>query len=143
MESSNELQELIGLEVQEDGMAFAVRVRSLLLMFVLTFALFASGTAHAASPVAKGPGDYRVGSRVKLVLSDHSSVRGTVSAVRGDSVDVLAKGATTPRTLAFANISSSREITPLGSRFQMGPCVGPITLAIASPFILVSALFGH
>lgn len=123
-------------------MAFAVRVRPLLLMFVLTFALFASGTAHAvASHPAKGPGDYRVGSRVKLVLSDHSSVKGTVSTVRGDSVDVLAKGATT--TVSFANISSSREITPLGSRFQMGPCVGPVTLAIASPFILVSYLFGH
>jgi hypothetical protein len=144
MGPSNKLQKSIGLWVQEDGMAFAIRVRPLLLMFVLPFALFVSDTAHAASSrAAKGPGDYRVGSRVKLVLNDHTSVRGTVSAVHEDSIDVLTKGTTTPRTLAFANISSSREITPLGSRFQMGPCVGPVTLAIASPFILVAALFGH
>ena len=129
-------------------MTFSIRVRRLFLFF-LTFTLFASTVAYGASPdSAKAREKLEqcvIGSRVKLKLADHSKVKGKISAIREDAVDVLPRGAKAPVTVPLDQVASAsvRSEDSLGSRFKMGPCVGPITLAIASPFILVAALFGH
>ena len=129
-------------------MTFSVGVQRLFL-FLLTLAMLAGSVAHGASPDAAKAREKLeqcvIGSRVKLKLADHSKVKGKISAIREDSVDVLPRGAKAPVTVPLDQVASAsvRSEDSLGSRFKMGPCVGPITLAIASPFILIAALFGN
>jgi hypothetical protein len=116
------------------------------LLFVLAAASFAvSGAAHAAathpSTIQQKLASNGVGAQVKLVLAGNVKLHGTISAIDQNSVSILPKGATTTQIVPFATIVSVRE--PLRSRFKTGPCVDPITLAIAAPFILVAAATGH
>ena len=127
-------------------MTFSRRMRQLFL-FLLTFTVFAGSVAYAAQPdsgkvrqkVMKCGEDCTI----KLRLVDHSKVKGRVAAIGEDSVDVSTVDGKTPVTVPFAQITHASSRTSLGARFKTGPCVDPITLAIASPFILVAALFGH
>ena len=120
-------------------MTLPFRVRTLYL-FLLIFlsAMAASGVAYAAPPPT-----YAVGSRVKLVLIDHSKVKGSVVAVGTDSIDVQQKGVASPLTVPLARIQQPRDRDTLRSHFKTGPCVGPISLALFSPFILVAHFSGH
>ena len=114
-------------------MTFSVRVRQVFLL-LLTFTVFASGAAHGASPdstrACEKVAQCAIGSSAKLRLADHSKVKGTISAVREDAVDIVPRGAKAPVTvplaqIASASVKSGRDSlgSRLGARFQMGPCV--------------------
>jgi len=129
-------------------MTFSVGVQRLFL-FLLIFAVLAGGAAYGATPnsakAREKLANCAIGSKVKLRLADNSKVKGKLAGIREDAIDVVPRGAKTAVTVPFAEVASAsvRSGDSLASRFKPGPCVGPVTLAIASPFILVAALLGH
>jgi len=127
-------------------MTFPLRSKTLVVSF-LSCALVC-GVARASGPVnaekmERQVATYGVGSKVKLTLTNHAKVEGKVAAIHSDSVDMLRAGTMTPVPVSFTDIASVKSHGALRKRFKTGPCVGPVTLAIASPFILVAALTGH
>ncbi len=109
--------------------------------------LFAEGTARAATPPAAPAHpdmqQFGVGARIKLHTANHERMEGTILSIGEESLSILPKGKAKAVTLPLAEITSAHEHAPLGSRFRLGPCIGPVTVAIASPFILGAYLSGH
>jgi hypothetical protein len=107
----------------------------------------AAGVLHAELPdaalVQKKIADCGLNCHVSLKLADHSKVKGKVRELRADSVVIVPKGSSVAQTVQFKDVSSARAQVPLGERFKAGPCVGPVSIAIAAPFLLVAALVGH
>jgi|GEM_PF-6278590 hypothetical protein len=131
-------------------MTFSIRMRRLF-VFLVAFTMFAGSAAYAAKPdsgkVRQKVADCNQDCTIKLRLVDHSKIKGRIISISDDSVDVSTRDGKLPVTVPFSQIATASSRTSFkssfSSRFKTGPCVDPITLAIASPFILVAAMLGR
>src|ERR1700760_3040988 len=121
-------------------MSLGIRARLVRRCLILCFALVTSGALHAEQPdaglIQKKITDCGMNCHLRLKLADHSEVKGKVREVRSDSVVIVPKGSSVPQTVQFKDVSSARAQPPLSERFKSGPCVGPVSMAIAAPFLL-------
>ncbi|HEY4357847.1 MAG TPA: hypothetical protein VGN16_18995 [Acidobacteriaceae bacterium] len=128
-------------------MSLWLRIHPVRLCLLLCFALVTAGVLHAAQPdsnlIQKKIADCGMNCHVSLKLADHSKVKGKVRELRADSVVIVPRGSSAAQTVQFRDVDSVRAQVPLGERFKAGPCIGPVSIAIAAPFLLIAALVGH
>lgn len=127
-------------------MRFRARLIRFLALLVVS-ATLTTGALHAATQddasVLKKVSRCGEDCHVSIRLKDHSKVKGKIKEINPDSVVMIRKGSSALQTVEFKEMKSLRTRSSLAGRFAPGPCVGPITMALASPFILTAAFLGR
>jgi len=81
--------------------------------------------------------------RVVIKLHDGRRVMGRIAKVNADEVRLRKTHGQQQESIRVADIQSVQKHETLRDHFHMGPCVDPITLTIASPFLFVAWASGH
>lgn len=120
-------------------------LRTLLALGLLTAP--ASSSLLLAEPLTKDIraqlSTHMVGENLRLTLTDGSHLEGRIVAIRPDSLEIAPKHTQQHRELSYAQIRNLHPHNSIGSRLQMGPCVGPEVYLIGGPIVVVKDLFGH
>ena len=117
----------------------------IVLTLVLALSAVSATAQDAAPPSSTVPAslkNYNVGEKVRVNLQGGGHVTGTIVALDSSTI-ILSQPSKPDEAVAMSNIKSVRNRSSLASRFKTGPCIDPITLAIAAPFITVGYLSGH